>query len=478
MAEPPSFRYDLTVTGPPRLCGPDGRAIQSITAQPKRLGLLTYLVLSAGAVPRSRLMALFWPESAEGKARNALNQSVFYLRRSLDATAVESAEPDSIRVPTDLFRCDARLILDEEGIGSTDIAALYKGPLLDGWGGSESNALNDWLDKTRARLDRIVVRRSLEAAHERAQSDPNKAADWALRAADLRPWDPGTRLEAVSVLMEVGRARAARDLTAALERDLPAVTGGTLSAEWRERFQRVLEGAPLRPQPEIRGDVTEERYVTRPSKRSEQASPDAGVPAPITSSQAGSDPRSTVPVWRIAGAFVVAVALVGLSGSALKGGGGDSTELPSPAVPTLTSAAVADQRLVVLIPRVDAGMGAPSLDSDNLFTAIKALLPPSSDNTIAALGVANSLTGLRGQLETVGIPGRGTLVIETVVRVTGEQAVLNAFVHRYHTSALLDRVTAPFKIDEETDLLLEFPDALARVVVELAERWIPEVPGR
>ena len=81
------------------LPSPDRARVSSVVAPPKRLWLLTYLALAREPVPRSTVAAIFWPESDETRARNALSKAVFYLRRSLSKDVVESADGDRLGVP-------------------------------------------------------------------------------------------------------------------------------------------------------------------------------------------------------------------------------------------------------------------------------------------------------------------------------------------------------------------------------------------
>lgn len=59
--------------------------MRSVLVQSKRVGFLTYLALASprGLRQRDTLLAVFWPDSTDKKARNALNQTVFTLRRAL-----------------------------------------------------------------------------------------------------------------------------------------------------------------------------------------------------------------------------------------------------------------------------------------------------------------------------------------------------------------------------------------------------------
>jgi DNA-binding SARP family transcriptional activator len=77
---------ELRLMGPVQLSGPPGTAVDAVLVHPKRLALLSYLAVSSSTEPlvsREGLLALFWPESDERRAREALRQGLRFLRRSL-----------------------------------------------------------------------------------------------------------------------------------------------------------------------------------------------------------------------------------------------------------------------------------------------------------------------------------------------------------------------------------------------------------
>ena len=65
----PSIR--LSTLGRTELEGTDGRSILSVLSQPKRFALLVNLAVATpgGFVRRDRLIALFWPEYDQDRAR-------------------------------------------------------------------------------------------------------------------------------------------------------------------------------------------------------------------------------------------------------------------------------------------------------------------------------------------------------------------------------------------------------------------------
>lgn len=143
-------RYELRILGTPDLRAPDGRRVTSVLSQPSRLSLLAYLTLAPGPVTRSSVVADFWPESDEARARNALSQAVFYLRRSLGKDTVRSVEGDRLWVPPERVWCDARELLTDQS-PSPDVVAGADGDLLAGWNADGSQPLQEWLDVHRRR---------------------------------------------------------------------------------------------------------------------------------------------------------------------------------------------------------------------------------------------------------------------------------------------------------------------------------------
>ena len=64
---------------------PEGTEAEDVLHQPKRLALLVYLAMAEprGFHRRDSLLALFWPELPEKRARNALNKTLHFLRSHL-----------------------------------------------------------------------------------------------------------------------------------------------------------------------------------------------------------------------------------------------------------------------------------------------------------------------------------------------------------------------------------------------------------
>src|SRR5690606_10005931 len=88
--------FTLKLLGTCSLHGKDGRPVQSVLAQPRRFALLAYLALEgrSGGVARERIIDVFWPDASPDRGRGALNQAIFYLRRSLGPDVIRTRELD------------------------------------------------------------------------------------------------------------------------------------------------------------------------------------------------------------------------------------------------------------------------------------------------------------------------------------------------------------------------------------------------
>jgi DNA-binding SARP family transcriptional activator len=60
----------------------------TVPSSPKTRSLLAYLILHQGrTVPRDRLVGVFWPERSDARARRALSNALWQIRRALGPAA-------------------------------------------------------------------------------------------------------------------------------------------------------------------------------------------------------------------------------------------------------------------------------------------------------------------------------------------------------------------------------------------------------
>lgn len=190
----------------------DAASVPSAARQKRPLGLLAVLALGGRqSMSRQRIEAYLWPESSSGRARHALDQAVYALRRSLGGDIILSTaqeltlNPSMIRVDVWEFEDALR---QEQWDKTVDI---YRGPLLEGFQVGDSRELEAWIDTERARLLRayqsalaVLAARAVEVGNHSlavtwsralARSDPLSAS--AIRKLMLALEADGDRAGAV-----------------------------------------------------------------------------------------------------------------------------------------------------------------------------------------------------------------------------------------------------------------------------------------
>ena len=285
------------------------KPVRSLLRQSKRLALLVYLAcLPEGeVVRRDSLLALLWPDLDMHRARRALRQSLFELRRALGSEVVVG-RGEEIHVPVNKVECDARRF--EEHLEAGDDAAavaLYRGVFLEGFhlGGVEE--FEHWMEDRRGQLARAAAAAAWRAADAVAhEGDAREAVRLSRRALEIDPWDePGWRrlIQRVDDRGDRAGAIAAADEMVEMLRNRlglePSADTWALIEEIRARQSRtpIGEQAPA-PSPGHERMPTPERIASDPSS-------DHG---PGTPPQPGSGrPRRGA---RLRAAAVVAVVLL------------------------------------------------------------------------------------------------------------------------------------------------------------------------
>ena len=174
--------------GPVDLKASDGRQLRSILAQPKRVALLAYLAAGGKGESQRRdtLLGLFWPDLDESRARHALNQSLYVLRRAVGPSVVVSTGDEELALDPEAIWCDAAEFVEAAEAGrEREALDHYRGDLLDGFFISEAPEFEKWLDGERARLRRLAARAAWSLAEEEESAgNEDAAAEWARRAAE------------------------------------------------------------------------------------------------------------------------------------------------------------------------------------------------------------------------------------------------------------------------------------------------------
>jgi len=186
----------------------------------KPLALLALLARANGqAIARDRLLALLWPEKDQGHARNALNQMIFVIRRSLRSDLLE-LERHEIALVAHAWRTDVgdfeRALADQ---ALERAVALYTGPFLDAFYVPDAGELERWVESERAALRRKYLR-ALErlATASDSRVDVWAAAGWWQQLALAEPATAQYTFALMRALASAGEDAAAIDAAQVYER--------------------------------------------------------------------------------------------------------------------------------------------------------------------------------------------------------------------------------------------------------------------
>ncbi len=212
---------------------------QLIQMPPKPAALLAYLAVAGAdgrALRRDTLLALFWPELPDARARAALRQVLFRVRRILGAEALR-ADRGSVALAPGALLCD--VIAFEGHLAAGDPVAaleLYRGDLLAGfYVDGMSEELEAWIEGERARLKRRAFQASWSAADEAERChDASAAATWARRVVALVPDDEIAARRYIELLDRCGDRAGALRAADELARRMAEEFGSEPSVETQE----------------------------------------------------------------------------------------------------------------------------------------------------------------------------------------------------------------------------------------------------
>ncbi len=255
---------------------------QSLQGQSKRLALLTYLALAKprGFHRRDVLLAMFWPESDESRARQALRQAVYVLRSDLGEGVVVNRGEEEIGLDWQAVWCDAEALEQALSAGDYERALeLYRGDLLPGFYVADAPDFARFLDGERARYRREAAAAAWELAVRSGEAeDAVSAVRWARRAVAIEPLEEERLRTVITSLDELGDRTAAIGLFEDFARRLaddyelePAPETLELVASVRARSLAARAAALPRERLEARAagpdEGATERAPHRPSRR-------------------------------------------------------------------------------------------------------------------------------------------------------------------------------------------------------------------
>jgi predicted ATPase/DNA-binding SARP family transcriptional activator len=177
----------------------DERPLTGAAAQRRRLALLAALAAAGqNGMSRDAVVGLLWPEVDEARARAALSQALYALKRDTGEELVLGH--DMLTINSDVLRADISEFEHAIARGDFETAArLYGGPFLAGVHIPDAADFEHWLDGIRLRTDQ-AAKGALEhlATNAESQRDFAAAATWWRRLLAL----DALKTRAVRGLME------------------------------------------------------------------------------------------------------------------------------------------------------------------------------------------------------------------------------------------------------------------------------------
>ncbi len=205
----------LSILGPAELRNQHGVLEHSFLAGPKRLALLSFLVLNRtdGFLRRDKMLPFLWPEKGQKSARNLLSNMLYHIRKSLGGDIIITRGTEELRINQDLIRCDAIEFETSFNEGKWKHAIdLYRGKLLDGlFIPNASSDFEQWLDLERENFHRMYTE-SLEQIAEKAEKKQNynEAATWWKSLASENPFETRITERWIRALAATGKLSEAK----------------------------------------------------------------------------------------------------------------------------------------------------------------------------------------------------------------------------------------------------------------------------
>lgn len=219
----------------------DETEVPGLAGQPVRLALVVYLAVERERT-RDAALGVLWPEREQEKARHALNQTLYELRRVLGNEWL-TGEGDRLRVSDDVV-ADVRAF-DEAVRERADARALelYRGAFLEGVFLADTAEFETWVDGVRGRCARLFREASRRVVQERvAARDLTRALAVAERWVELEPLEDEAHHHVIALLAESGRRADAFRQFEAYEK-LLATDGLEPVAELKALVERIRVGA-------------------------------------------------------------------------------------------------------------------------------------------------------------------------------------------------------------------------------------------
>ncbi|MBT8397780.1 MAG: hypothetical protein KJN92_12480 [Gemmatimonadetes bacterium] len=276
--------HRLKLLGGASIEGPEG-PLDGAIAQRQRLAFLAVLSASpTGLVSRDKLLALLWPDLDAGRARRALSNALYVIKKELGEESVlvvgDDLRLDTSSVPVDAIEFEAAAKAGK----LREAVALYAGPYLDGIHVKDAPEFEKWADGERDRLSSIYAEvletLAVQATEEGAST---AAAEWWQKLAVTDPYSSRIAVGLMEALATAGdRAGALRyaQVHTTLLKEEFGVDPDPAVSDLVDRLKKYGAGAvpnlrpPKEPIPAGAEEIPEEPHAASP------VSADPTAPAP------------------------------------------------------------------------------------------------------------------------------------------------------------------------------------------------------
>jgi DNA-binding SARP family transcriptional activator/tetratricopeptide (TPR) repeat protein len=246
---------ELHTFGRLELTAPETGELRAVLVHPKRTALLVYLALGQprGFTRRDALLALFWPELDQDRARASLRKALHHLRRELGAEAIESRGDEEIRLVDGQVWCDALEFEAAFGAGQLARAVeLYRGSFLEAFFVPDAPDFERWMEGERSRLHRKALDAAGSVAEQEEQAGNRfGAAHWGRLAAGLAPDDEGALRRLMELLDRLGDRAGAAQAYEDFGRRIKADLDIEPSAETQALARRIKKDVPFSAPAEV-----------------------------------------------------------------------------------------------------------------------------------------------------------------------------------------------------------------------------------
>ncbi|MEP6494177.1 MAG: BTAD domain-containing putative transcriptional regulator [bacterium] len=180
--------------------------LSGAAGQRRLLAILSVLAVAGErGVSRDKLLALLWPEGEPDKARHALTQSIYHIKKALGVERIFLNGVD-LRLNADAFTSDVGDFQRFAAEGRwTEAVGMYAGPFLDGFYLNGGPEFDFWVSVERARLGRQFSDALSRLADDaKTNRDVNNELRWRQRLVDHDPIDGGAVARLMACLIAHG----------------------------------------------------------------------------------------------------------------------------------------------------------------------------------------------------------------------------------------------------------------------------------